>query len=349
MSLLAIDMAIRGAGIALSLFLAVRLFSERAASAGLFGSLFTISVAGYFVCSAPEFGPHLGLIAWPAMIVCFVSPALFWLFARALFDDEFFVGPFEALAPAGLIAASTVSLLAESVFVGQTLSILIRLFVIGLVIHAIWTAWGGRSADLVEARRTFRAAFLIASGIYVGGISIAELFLGSTEAPLTVVILNAAGITVLLFANALYFTRLQTDLIAAPAPVASIAAPTAPAGEALHGDDGLLQKLRAAMETDRLYRLDGLAIGQLAERLGAQEYVLRRLINQQLGHRNFNAFLNGYRLGDVKGALKDPSQAEVSILTIALDAGFSSLGPFNRAFKADTGVTPSEYRRQDSA
>ena len=33
------------------------------------------------------------------------------------------------------------------------------------------------------------------------------------------------------------------------------------------------------------------------------------------------------------------------VLTIALDAGFSSLGPFNRAFKAETGATPSEYRR----
>ncbi|MGP8122947.1 MAG: helix-turn-helix domain-containing protein, partial [Xanthobacteraceae bacterium] len=31
--------------------------------------------------------------------------------------------------------------------------------------------------------------------------------------------------------------------------------------------------------------------------------------------------------------------------TIALDAGFQSLGPFNRAFKSETGVTPTEYRR----
>jgi AraC-like DNA-binding protein len=35
----------------------------------------------------------------------------------------------------------------------------------------------------------------------------------------------------------------------------------------------------------------------------------------------------------------------VPVLTIALDAGFSSLGPFNRAFKAETGMTPSEFRR----
>jgi AraC-like DNA-binding protein len=35
----------------------------------------------------------------------------------------------------------------------------------------------------------------------------------------------------------------------------------------------------------------------------------------------------------------------VPILTIALDAGFQSLGPFNRAFKSQAGMTPSEFRR----
>ena len=67
----------------------------------------------------------------------------------------------------------------------------------------------------------------------------------------------------------------------------------------------------------------------------------------------FAAYLNGHRIAEARTALADPSQGEVPILTIALDAGFGSLGPFNRAFKADTGVTPSEYRRaalgQDTA
>jgi sec-independent protein translocase protein TatA len=39
-------------------------------------------------------------------------------------------------------------------------------------------------------------------------------------------------------------------------------------------------------------------------------------------------------------------QREVPVLTIALDAGFGSIGPFNRAFKADTGLTPTDFRRQ---
>ena len=76
------------------------------------------------------------------------------------------------------------------------------------------------------------------------------------------------------------------------------------------------------------------------------EYRLRRLINQQLGYRNFNVFLNNHRIEEAKAALADPSQAEVPVITIAMDAGFQSLGPFNRAFKATTGVTPTEYRRQ---
>jgi len=33
------------------------------------------------------------------------------------------------------------------------------------------------------------------------------------------------------------------------------------------------------------------------------------------------------------------------VLTIAMDAGFQSIGPFNRAFKAEIGLTPTEFRR----
>jgi AraC-like DNA-binding protein len=49
---------------------------------------------------------------------------------------------------------------------------------------------------------------------------------------------------------------------------------------------------------------------------------------------------------DAKQALADPAQRDVPILTIALDAGFQSLSPFNRAFKADTSMTPTEFRRR---
>lgn len=99
------------------------------------------------------------------------------------------------------------------------------------------------------------------------------------------------------------------------------------------------------MTVERAYRQEGSTIGRLAQMQGLPEYKLRRLINQGLGYRNFNSFLNHYRIADAKEAFADPAQSAVPVLTIALDAGFNSLGPFNRAFKAETGVTPSEYRR----
>ena len=55
--------------------------------------------------------------------------------------------------------------------------------------------------------------------------------------------------------------------------------------------------------------------------------------------------MNSDRLAETVLALADRSQKHVPILTIALDAGFGSIGPFNRAFKAHTGRTPTEFRR----
>ena len=98
------------------------------------------------------------------------------------------------------------------------------------------------------------------------------------------------------------------------------------------------------MPDEALYRREGLTIGTLARILGTQEHLLRRVINRHLGYRNFNVFLNNHRVEEAKAALADPAQAEVPVITIAMDAGFQSLGPFNRAFKAVTGVTPTEYR-----
>ena len=110
-------------------------------------------------------------------------------------------------------------------------------------------------------------------------------------------------------------------------------------------DQKLVAALMRLMGDERIYRHDNVTIGTLATKLAIPEYRLRRLINQRLGYRNFNVFLNEHRIAEAKAALADPSQAEVPVITIAMDAGFQSLGPFNRAFKATTGVTPTEYRR----
>ena len=72
-----------------------------------------------------------------------------------------------------------------------------------------------------------------------------------------------------------------------------------------------------------------------------QEYRVRRLTNQQLGFRNFNQFLNNYRIEDARNRLLE---TESSISNIALDVGYASLSVFNKAFKDRYNLTPREYR-----
>ena len=95
------------------------------------------------------------------------------------------------------------------------------------------------------------------------------------------------------------------------------------------------------MTQDRLYRRDGLALADLAAHLGLGEAALRELINQQLGFRNFNDFLHHHRLAEATERL---AREDLPVLSIALDCGYGSIGPFNRAFKQRLGMTPTEFR-----
>ncbi|MHA7873540.1 MAG: helix-turn-helix domain-containing protein, partial [Hyphococcus sp.] len=61
---------------------------------------------------------------------------------------------------------------------------------------------------------------------------------------------------------------------------------------------------------------------------------------------NFSAFLNARRIEDAKVMLSDPAMAKKQVLQIALELGYASIAPFNRAFKAATSQTPTEYRKE---
>jgi AraC-like DNA-binding protein len=68
-----------------------------------------------------------------------------------------------------------------------------------------------------------------------------------------------------------------------------------------------------------------------------------RAITGVLGYPNFNQPINHKRVEDAKRVLADPA-CNWSVLAIAMDSGFGSIGPFNRAFKIETGMTASEFR-----
>ena len=105
------------------------------------------------------------------------------------------------------------------------------------------------------------------------------------------------------------------------------------------------EKIRRALEDEQLYRQPGLSVSELARQVGVPEYRLRHLIHHHLGYRNFNALLHHYRIAEVCAALEDPAKDNTPVLTLALSSGYQSINPFNRAFRASKGMTPTEYRR----
>jgi len=122
----------------------------------------------------------------------------------------------------------------------------------------------------------------------------------------------------------------------------------APDIQALSRAEGIvLDRLNARLALERMYAREGLTIAGLAELLGTQEHVLRRVINRGLGFRNFNDFLHTHRLQEAQRRLRDPAERRVPVLTIALEVGYGSIGPFNRAFKQRFATTPTAYRRTE--
>ena len=105
----------------------------------------------------------------------------------------------------------------------------------------------------------------------------------------------------------------------------------------------LTRKIEIAMQGG-IWRQEGLTVGKLASAVGAPEHQVRKAINQTLGYRNFSSFINASRIEAAQTMLTSLDHASMSIQQVAYEVGYSSLGPFNRAFRDLTGQTPSEFR-----
>jgi len=68
-------------------------------------------------------------------------------------------------------------------------------------------------------------------------------------------------------------------------------------------------------------------------------------MNDELG-LSFYDCINQYRIEEAKNLLNDPDRSSYKISSLAYDAGFNSISTFNEVFKKSTGLTPSQFRKQ---
>jgi len=352
---LMIDSALRGAAAMVVFMSAVLLIRDGHKSwIGRFGALFAVGILNYLVCSASWFQSLPQQVFVVVLTFCFVNPVLFWLFARSLFDDDFNPGWGEAGVAFGLIGIGFVRYIWGHnwpVPAQDASAVVMQLVSIFLVAHIFALAIRGRRDDLIEDRRRFRLVFVAGIGIYVLSVSVAEISLVGEEPPAFLRSLNLLGILILTIAVNLRINRLRRDELLGKLiqphgrnrPVPDTPQRMSPSSTSLASAD--VAALERLMRQDKPYLTEGLTISALTQALKIPEYRLRHAINQEMGFRNFPAFLNSYRLEEAKLILANPDQARLPILTIALDLGYGSIGPFNRAFKQETGVTPTAFRK----
>jgi len=344
--MLEIDAFFRPAAVTLALLTAFLLLRDaRFDYRARLGTLFGIGTGAYMSCSGAS-----GVSGTEALLLplCIGNSVFFWWFALALLEDDFRL---EALHVGVLVVVLTLGFARIGAHIndyaapGQALAVVHNLIILTLVAHVLLLAWRGYDNDLLENRRRFRLLFLIGGSLTAVGIAFAEVALAGRPPAVwmlalqsvLVSILAASAAAWLLSASAsrLAFQNITTAKRTGPAPVMD---------RQRLIDEALGVALERAINIDKLHLEQGLTIAALAKRLGVPEHRLRKHINKALGHSNFNAYVNRHRIAAAKAALRDPQLAHLPVLTIALDSGFASLPPFNRAFRAETGQSATAYR-----
>jgi AraC-like DNA-binding protein len=352
--LLSIDLGLRGAVVGLSLLIAgVALRDRRDSTVACLGAAVLVGAAASAIGSAPTFPRPFAWWGLLALALSGGNSVVFWLWARAAFDDDFVVRPWHGGLWA-VIAGLQFYVAGWSLWPTVDLAIdrTLSLTTLGLAVLAAAQTLATWRTDLVAGRRRQRLVVLIGASTYIVIVA-AVNFSGTPSMSFSSMasVANAFGLFGLVGLSAWNVLRAADTqgsiLLPATydAPGSARATARDGAGKPPEIEQALLRRLEQLMAVERAYRREGLTIGSLSAGLGVPEYRLRQLINEGLGHRNFNAFLNRYRIEDAKAALADPEQREVPVLTIAMDAGFQSVGPFNRAFRAATDLTPTEFRR----
>jgi AraC-like DNA-binding protein len=356
-----------GASIALSLALGLSL----AMLDGL-SRAWVLTVGTLAMC-----GAAYGLLALPAVaqgpeaprfilraLACSGVPLLA-LVVRRLFGDErsnVLGPPLVALGCAVVLALLAVA--AAWPGTARACMALLAVWLAGWLAWMLWVVWRGRRDDLEEPRRRLRLVLVLGCLLYVVvvlGLQAAGL---RREAPelialglTTVQVVFKLAVLALCVGHpsplqeALRTSRVPEPPVsetlqpvdAAPSAAQSLAAHRVAVNQALASRQA--RQVLDRVKQDALYRRHGLSIGDLAEVVDLPEHRLRSVINGHLGFKNFAAFLNHFRLREAAQRLRDPGFAHLPVLTIALDAGFASIGPFNRAFRAAFGLTPTDYRR----
>lgn len=331
-----LDLALRGGAITVLLLLAALLWRAPIGWEGrLSVSALAVSKSAFLITTAAlPLDLHPSLHSNLILLSSFTPAAVTWLIVTIFLD-----APGRRLPWVVASLATSVALYAHLAF-PSTIALCLPMSV--ALYGALFglSLWSTRD-DLVECRCRARPGFAAA----IAGLAL-FLTLGQAAGVLqqgTVLLALSQAVGILAVALAFAVWLLRPDVNRWPGATSSDTGTHLPIQDEF-ADTALITRIHTVMNA-QIWREEGLTIGALAGKLAVPEHRLRRAINQGLGYRNFSSFINRARIEAACATLTDPAQRNVTVLEIAYNVGFASIGPFNRAFRAEIGHSPTEYRR----
>ncbi len=326
------------------ILLLLLIIHSRQRSEGKILILFCLSVIGFLVVHLDKLDHHWSNYLF--MTLDYGLPFSFYLLTKSLFDDRFQI---KIWMPVMLVAIIALSFLVyfqiPNLDPNDELSLIFyslfrKALALVFVILSIAEALKNRKDDLLEDRIRFRKFFILIIAALMGTTVIVEIALIDRSAPEFLEILQKGAILLLTYYLSVKLFTIRPGFLR----ITKVPPPTAVPTPDL--DQSTIDRLTQLMESEKFFQTEGLSIRQVAVQLDIKEYKLRQVINQQLKFRNFNEFLNTYRIREACDLLSNPAHRQMTVVEIAYHVGYQSLAPFNKAFKELTKQTPTGWRKQ---
>lgn len=106
-----------------------------------------------------------------------------------------------------------------------------------------------------------------------------------------------------------------------------------------------LARILHLLNVEKVYIDPELTMQSFALKTGIPLYHISQVVNLKLGV-NYNTLINTRRINHAKAILADKLSMNKTVLEIAFESGFNSKTTFNNLFRAETGLTPTEFRRR---
>ncbi len=213
---------------------------------------------------------------------------------------------------------------------------------ISLILVSI-TAFGKDSRRLSAAKRLWMRSLSAVLFLLLFSLGIMDLLPG------TVAALPGGRDTADIFLSliiSLFIFMISSFLMAIPELVNFVESSSAlQDSEALEHECRLLvERLEMRMD-EGAFRNPDLSLKDLAAEFGVHPNLLSHAVNHYCGV-GFRSYLNRKRLDSFETQLLDAADSDRSLLEMAFESGFHSKSTFNRVFREETGLSPSQFAKK---